>query len=261
MSKLAGLFALAVAVLVSRPALADGYGRKVPAPIPVPAPMPVPESFSYYLRGDLNWGFSGNPSYSESGAIYGVPPGVPLDSRSVDTDGIFSGTIGAGAYFSPRLRGDLTLDLRGEQSIDATATYTDVGPIAGTVRDSIRLRGTVGLANVYWDLMERGHFTPYIGGGIGFVYNDLRRSYSATQAGLTVTGSSHDENFGLAGALMAGVALSWDHTWALDIGYRALYMDGGSVTTALSGSAGTSTVDIGSQWEHQIRVGIRVNLW
>jgi opacity protein-like surface antigen len=263
MNKLAGFFALALLMLASGPALADGYERKVPAPIPVPAPMPIPETFSYYLRGDIQWGFSGNPSYSESGAIYGVPPGVPLSSRSIDnSNGLFSGSIGGGAYFSPRFRGDLTLDFRDEQSIDAAATYTDTnaGSVAGTVRDRIKLRGTVGLANIYWDLMERGHFTPYIGGGLGFVYNDINRSYSATQTGLTVTGSSHDEQVGLAAALMAGVTLSWDHRWALDIGYRALYMNGGSITTTLSNSS-VSSVDIGSQWEHQFRVGVRVNLW
>lgn len=261
MIKIARFCALAVALAASGSALADGYGRNVPAPIPVPAPVPIPETFAYYLRGDIQWGFSGNPSNSESGAIYGVPPGVPLDSRSVDnTNGVFSGSIGGGAYFSPRFRGDLTLDFRGEQSVDATAAYTDAGPVSGTVRDSVRLRGTVGLANIYWDLLPRGQFTPYVGGGLGFVYNDISRNYSATQAGLTVTGSSRDDNYGLAGALMAGVTMSWAPGWALDVGYRALYMAGGSVTTTLSNGS-VSAADIGSQWEHQVRVGIRVNLW
>jgi opacity protein-like surface antigen len=261
MNRIARLCALAVVLLASGPALADGYRRNVPAPIPVPAPVPIPEAFTYYLRGDIQWGFSGNPSNSESGAIYGNA-GVPLDSRSIDTtNGVFSGSIGGGAYFSPRFRGDLTLDFRGEQNVDATATYTDVGPVSGSVRDNVRLRGTVGLANIYWDLLPRGHFTPYIGGGLGFVYNDISRNYTATQAGLTVTGSSNDNNYGLAGALMAGVTMSWAPGWALDVGYRALYMSGGSITTTLSGTAGTSSVDIGSQWEHQLRVGVRVHLW
>ncbi len=59
---------------------------------------------------------------------------------------------------------------------------------------------------------------------------------------------------------MAGVTMSWAPGWALDVSYRALYMEGGSVTTTLSNGS-VSAVDIGSQWEHQVRVGIRVNLW
>jgi opacity protein-like surface antigen len=261
MSKLAGFLGLAVAVLAG-PALADGYGRNVPAPIPVPAPMPIPDTFSYYLRGDIGWSFSGDPSFSESGAVYGtMPTGVPLSGRSVNTDGVFIGTVGAGAYWSPRFRTDITLDFRGDQSVDATAAYSDP-PDTGKVRDTVRLRGTIALANAYWDILPRGHFTPYVGAGIGFVYNDIERSYLATEtpSGTTVTGSSHDTHFGLAAALMAGVSIATDHRFVWDLSYRALYSDGGNTTTVLSNGS-TSAVEIGSQWEHQVRVGIRANLW
>ncbi len=79
MNKLAGLLGLAVALIASGPALANGYGqRNIPAPIPVPAPVPIPEGFTYYLRGDIGWGFAGDPSFSESGAVYGTPPCVGL---------------------------------------------------------------------------------------------------------------------------------------------------------------------------------------
>jgi hypothetical protein len=37
-------------------------------------------------------------------------------------------------------------------------------------------------------------------------------------------------------------------------------MDGGEVSIALPGPL-TSRVDIGRQWEHQLRVGLRANLW
>jgi opacity protein-like surface antigen len=264
MNKVAGFCAITFAVLASGPALADGYGRsRVPAPIPVPAPVPVPETFTYYLRGDLGWSLSGTPSFSESGAVYGGPPTNPLTSSGTSTDNVFFGGIGAGAYLSNRFRADITLDFFGDQEVTRLSTYVD-GADTGTVRDRVTLRGTVGLANIYWDLMPRGHFTPYVGAGIGFVYNDISRSYLATESpGPTtpVTGSSHDTNVGLAGALMAGVSISTDHRYAWDFSYRALYVDGGSITTTLSGTGGTSSVDIGGHWDHQFRVGLRVNLW
>jgi opacity protein-like surface antigen len=262
--KLAGLLGLALALLSSGTATANGYReRNVPAPIPVSAPMPIPESFTYYLRGDIGWGFAGDPSFSESGAIYGAVAGLSygaLSNRGSSADDVFFGGVGAGVYLSPHLRADITLDLRGSQDVVATATYTDVGP--GTVRETIKLRGTVGLINAYWDLLPRGSFSPYIGAGVGFVYNDIDRTHLTTESGVTAnSGSSGDTNVGLAAALMAGVTIARHHGWALDINYRALYMDGGSVTTTLTPLGGASTADIGHQWEHQVRVGLRANLW
>jgi opacity protein-like surface antigen len=130
------------------------------------------------------------------------------------------------------------------------------------VRETVRLRGTIGLINGYWDLLPRGVFSPYLGAGVGFVYNDIGRTHLTTEtpSGTTVLGGSGETNVGWAAALMAGVTLARDHGWALDINYRALYMDGGEVTTTLS-NGNVSTVDIGSQWEHQVRVGVRVNIW
>jgi opacity protein-like surface antigen len=149
--------------------------------------------------------------------------------------------------------------------VDATATYTDPGPVNGVVRETLKLRGTVGLVNAYWDLRPRGSFTPYVGAGIGFVYNDIDRTHLTTEdsgAGpVTVrTGSGKDSNIGFAGALMAGASFAVSHAWALDVGYRALFLDGGEVTTTLS-SAETSTAKVGSYWEHQVRVGLRMNIW
>lgn len=281
--KLAGLAGLAVALLASDAAFANGgyRDRTVPAPIPVPAPMPIPEGFTYYLRGDIQWGFSGSaPSFSENGRVYGSGApfdatagtfnfgGTPFTSSGTSADDVFSGSLGFGAYLTPRFRGDITLDFRGEQGAENNGAYTYLssgGTVNGTVSDSLKLRGTIGLVNAYWDLLPRGHFSPYIGGGIGFVYNDISRSYLATETvtGPTtrfITGSGQDQHVGLAGALMAGVSFSTDHRFVWDLSYRALYMDGGSVTTTLSnGNVSKATVD--SQWEHQVRIGLRANIW
>ena len=265
--RLAVLAGLSVALLAG-PAFAGG-GDRIPAPIPVPAPMPVQESFSHYLRADFGWGFSGEPSYSESGAEYGPTPLVygDLTGKSTSSSDVFHGSFGAGTYWTPHFRTDVTLDLRGAQDIDATATYVDGAVTAATVRERISLRGTVGLFNAFWDLTARGSFTPYVGAGVGFVYNQIDRTHyrsEDTGAGLTpvagIDGTSGSaNNFGLAAALMAGMSFSWGHGWVLDMGYRALYMDGGDVNMLL-GPVG-SRAEIGSQWEHQVRVGLRANIW
>ncbi len=263
--KLATMMGLAVAVLAT-PAAAGG-GERIPAPIPVPAPMPIQESFSHYLRADIGWGLAGDPSFSERGAEYGASDLLysALSDRQSGVNDTFHGSIGAGTYWTSRFRTDVTLDFRGTQDVDATATYADPGPIDGVARERISMRGTVGLFNAYWDLTARGSFTPYVGAGIGFVYNHINRNHQVIEdnGGVLTTVSSasgSDNNLGLAAALMAGMSFSWSHAWVLDVGYRALYMDGGEVSVALPGPL-TSTARIGSQWEHQLRVGLRANLW
>lgn len=256
----------------------------VPAPIPVPGVHPIPEGFNYYLRADLSWGMNGSsPSFSESGNIFGAGP-APFASTtgqflfgqapqfgpaSSSIDDVLSGNIGFGAYFTPHLRGDITLDFRGKQGFDSSTAYsyasTSGGTVDGVVRDTFRVSGTAALANLYLDILPRGAFTPYIGAGIGFVYNDLDYTHRDTAVwsgggARLVTGASKDNNAGLAAALMAGVSVSLHHSWAVDVGYRALYLDGGDVTTILSDGQRTK-VSLDEQWEHQVRVGLRWNLW
>ena len=280
--------------------LAYGAGLKerieIPAPIPehgaiaVPAGVPIPEGFTYYLRGDLGWGFGGDRSYSENGRVYGADGpdpfsaaapfafgGPEFDSNSFSSDGVFIGTVGFGAYFTRHLRGDLTLDFRGKQNLDHNSTYTYVSDssgfdVDGTVRDRFQMRSVVGLANLYLDLLPRGTFTPYVGAGIGFVYHDVTRDYSSfeeEQSGLpppllsqTVTASSKEKGVALAAALMAGASFSVSHAWMLDVNYRALYLGGVDVSTPLVTSLGTNTrAQLGDTWEHQVRIGLRFNIW
>ncbi|KAB2911635.1 MAG: hypothetical protein F9K29_22070 [Hyphomicrobiaceae bacterium] len=270
-----------------------GMGMKdrvaVPAPIPadavaVPAPVPIPEGFTYYLRADLGWGFSGERSYSEGGRVYGPAGGTaPFISAGgfslsggsgARGDDSFLGTVGAGMYFSPRLRGDITVDFRSNEELDTVSTYTYTSTtaattITGTVRDNFSLSSAAVLANLYLDLLPRGSFSPYIGAGIGFVYNDLTRTYTDTAlanggpTAQTVTGSSQSSNVALAGALMAGATFAWNHQYALDVGYRALYLGGIDTTTPLSPTTASpsSNATLGGQWEHQVRIGVRVNIW
>ena len=39
--------------------------------------------------------------------------------------------------------------------------------------DTLKVNSTVGLVNGYIEPLPRGMFTPYVGAGIGFVYNDI----------------------------------------------------------------------------------------
>jgi opacity protein-like surface antigen len=260
----------------------------------------VREGFSYYFRADVGYSWSGSASFAESGNLFGdglgattggglataftaTPPFrfgssqfAPVTTEAHD---VFIGTFGVGAYFMPRFRGDLTIDFRGRQGFDANTTYSYTSSggtfagqtINGVLQETLRVRGVVTMANGYFDILPRGAFSPYIGAGIGFVYYDAERTQymqetqvtgtSATGLGqqLIATTQGKQTSWGLAAALMAGVTVSFDHAWAIDIGYRAQYLDEVSVELTPTGQLSKATM--GDHWEHQARIGLRLNIW
>jgi opacity protein-like surface antigen len=199
---------------------------------------------------------------------------APFGPISRDVDDVLHGTVGVGAYFARHLRGDITLDFRGKQGFDATAVYSypsSVGgaltgnTVNGVVAETFRVRGTVAMINGYVDILPRGIFSPYVGAGVGFVYYDVDRLHvnTETHGGIsrTIREAGKDSDWGLAAALMAGVSMAVDQRWVLDVGYRAQYLDEASVELDLPPNGRTSKATIGAQWEHQVRVGVRFNIW
>jgi opacity protein-like surface antigen len=128
------------------------------------------------------------------------------------------------------------------------------------------------MLNGYFDILPRGLFTPYLGAGIGFVYNDIQRyrfnqevDITTAALGQPLTDSGKSNHIGLAAALMGGVSFAFDQRWVLDVNYRAQYLDGGSVNLSIV-NPGLITPQLskgteGDHWEHQVRVGLRLNVW
>jgi opacity protein-like surface antigen len=265
-----------------------------PIGVPVPAPVPIPEYKSgWYFRADIGLGILEEPDLSESGLVYGNPIGGSfraLTGTTFGTDGflnfgldrnaLFTGGVGLGYYFSPHLRGDLTASLRSESQFNAIGSYSYAevdlvdaptgNTVFGSVEEKITLRGTLGLANIYYDITSRGRFKPYIGAGIGFVLNEVTRSHtttirSADAGGNLVAGpvtfSGPDQThqvFNLAAAAMVGFTYRLYDSVSLDLNYRYLYMGGPSITSAINGQM--TTLNFGDMHEHQIRAGFRYDI-
>lgn len=318
--------AAAVAGLASAASAGDwnnGAGRhqdlKGGAATPVPVPVPIQETFNYYFRGDFGLGMVGKkPTVAESGIIIGeYDTNSPLATSSFaaahtrDNMGV-NATIGMGMYLSPRWRADVTADIHKKQKIERNGSFTytadlDTVPatgltpggltigstVNGQYREHISTRATAYMVNAYYDLTDRGRFTPYVGAGIGVVHHNAERSIAipgyhitppggpacspvptATCAPGATTGGYHSSrHFGLAASLMLGASYAFDHRTVLDINYRAMYMQGFKTDQQVAGffSAGqggvgafqtrTSRIDVGDSWEHQIRAGLRFNIW
>jgi opacity protein-like surface antigen len=264
--------------------------------VPVPAPVPIPDyGARWYLRADLAAGFMGADP-SESGIEYGdlyVPQDLtsPFNSgafaRRGGSDTVFNFGGGVGYYWTSRFRTDLTIEGRTPSDLSVNGTYQydqDIGGTAqvdGVTRDKVKLTSGLVLFNAYWDFMPRDRFTPYVGAGVGFAVNQLKRSFSNIEAlcdGAAlpvgddcfdaaddmrgITGDETANTVTFAAAAMAGFSYAITPVTMFDMNYRYLYMGGSdaSISLATGPTSTRSTFSTGDIHEHQIRAGLRFNI-
>ncbi len=293
-TKLFGLM-LGASLLATAPAMAQsvvykGGGYKDSAVVPVPVPAPIPDSTArWYLRADLAAGFmSADPS--ERGIVYGdnlYPPADlagPLSFAAFTSstpDATFSFGGGFGYYWSPNFRTDVTLEGRTQQRLTIRGSYSydqdidGADQIDGETQDRSQLNAGLMMFNGYIDFARNGAFTPYIGGGLGFSINQLRRNFSNQEyqcapgglpgdcvdpANLARTSFAEETAYtaSFAAAAMAGFSYAITPVTMLDVNYRYLYIGGADASLTVGGAR--STFSTGDLHEHQIRAGLRWNI-
>lgn len=246
----------------------------------VPAPVPVPETFKWYFRADLGVGLGSEPDVTENGLIYGqgadpavTPFGMASSWFNGDFDTFVSGGVGIGMYLTPRLRGDITIDARTatDINVDRTNSYATLGgdTVNQRIREETQVRNTVSLANLYWDLSQRGAgITPYVGAGVGFVVRSMDRRHVTEEEAVvggplpTFSGQDKAHQVAPAAAVMAGLAYSITPGTVIDINYRLTWLGGVDMSTNISnGTPYNSRLTIGDSIDHQIRAGLRWNVW
>jgi opacity protein-like surface antigen len=254
----------------------------------VPAPRPVPETFKWYVRADIGMGLQHDLTISENGLLFGdTPPteaAAPFGMSSAwfndDFDTFFVGGVGVGMYLTPRLRADITVDARTATKGDAEGAYRyeiAAAPgnfVDGSVRDNIDVRNTVALFNLYLDLSQRGSgVTPYIGAGIGFAVRSIDRDHTTVESlddGVNpptpfgvYTGLGKAHQVAPAAAAMAGLAYSVSPGTVIDLSYRFTWIGSVDMSTRISNGTDSyqSRLTIGDSFDHQIRAGLRWNVW
>lgn len=263
-----------------------GSGR-----IPVPVPAPVPEVFNWYLRADASLGWQSGTSIRESGLVLGLdradPPGTfGTNSRFFDHDQAnetqFAFGGGFGYYFTPQFRGDVTFDVRRDRDSNIRGAYqytqvddqqNPIGRVVGHSQDEATHRSWLTMANLYWDLLPRGsRFSPYVGAGLGLGVHSLTRTHYTEEetcgsCGPTrvYDGSDRKVHYSLAAAATAGMTYTISPQYALDFSYRYLFIGGFESTMPITSSASTnvmrSTLHFSDEHEHQVRAGLRVNVF
>ncbi len=159
---------------------------------------------SFYLRGSAAYGFS-----TALEARYGCNCVADITANGYG----YSFGVGAGYETGTGFRADATIDYLSHDGLTDSNGY------------KLKLRSTLGMANVYYDFgfgdnccgggSAAGGFGAYVGAGIGAAYNHSESEGCGCDSGNSVEA---------AGALMAGVTYDMGSVVA-DLGYRMIYMN------------------------------------
>lgn len=268
--------------------------------VPVPAPVPIPVH-------DAEWYISvyGGVVLADDSEIESIGFSA-RDSDNLATT-LFGG-IAAGRYLTPSLRAELAFDFYddfhvaypGEVNFHTTrsaeSTYTDAlgNPTTDTQHynvtryDTVKVGRTTGMLNMYYDLPVSARFRPYVGGGIGITWRQMKHSWqliadcdhttNSDPAGPALPVDACVRNtedlpsryqdqrddtvdrFDLALAAMAGFSyeLTPDIIW--DNGYQLLWESQGiEISTSECGIC-TTSISYGDTLQHHFRSGLRFNI-
>lgn len=232
-----------------------------------PELRPVEIGTGWYLRGDVGYELNADTDASLSASTPFERASVPFDRLRMDD--AFTGGAGFGYRFTEYLRADLTARY-GRHDVDGSLTLPDAACFAGAQcvgTLSTKARTWDLMANAYVDLGTVAGFTPYVGGGLGAVnvdYGDI----SATGC-VSFPGSLECEDVGFDGAdswrfaynLQAGVAYNFNRSLALDVGYRYLNVDGGTMTSGPIAPGIDFAAEDDGYDRHTITAGLRYSLW
>lgn len=220
----------AVLALPFTPALAADYDPPIFIE-EAPEWVPVEIGSGWYLRGEVSYNV-GRPTYDFT--LFGEE----VKHRR------FGGSIGVGYHLSDDIRMDVTASYHGGDRY----RYND-GINSGSATHTV----WSGLLNGYYDIATIAGVTPYVGAGIGFTYSKHALAIDAPGVPLNVDWADRQYNF--AYALMAGAAFKMSDNLSLDVGYQFLH-------TPKMDYLDTTTFDVReSTRQHQIKVGLRYDLW
>lgn len=232
-----------------------------------PELRPVEIGNGWYLRGDV--GYEVETDYDGSLTAFSPFASASVPFQSLNLDDGFSGGAGVGYRFTEYLRADLTARY-GRHDVSGSLRLPDLACFADSLCDgtvSAKARTWDLMANAYVDLGTFAGFTPYVGGGLGAVnvdYGDISANGCVTFAGSV---ECEPEEFEGADAwrfaynLQAGVAYHFNRSLALDVGYRYLNVDGGSISSGEFEPGFTFAADDDGYDRHTITAGLRYSLW
>jgi opacity protein-like surface antigen len=278
-------------------------GGGVPVPVPAPAPVPTFDADSdWYVGLAIGGDISQSATISDTDTDYlgNSSPGVfARNSSDIGAAPIFG--LNFGRYITPSLRAEIAFDYSPDQEISEKGAWgylaTNSAPnfVAGvggidtnqysiTRTDTVKLARTTGLVNLLYDIHTGTRFTPYIGGGLGFSWRKITRSYTESATCIDATnsiigpyaagtcsgnpalppiatyptsGSSAKDQIDFAAAVQAGIGYEINEWITWDNGWQMLW-EGGAISSTAPSAAGDNTIVYKDAVIQQVRSGIRV---
>jgi opacity protein-like surface antigen len=228
------------------------------ADMPLPPPAAAEPCCNWYLRGFVGEGMNGiyNLDVTNLGGAF-------FASKSIGDSSFIGG--GVGYEWNSWLRFDATAEYRAKSHISALAVSQPAvpGPVAVDQYEG-NLKSWVLLANAYVDLGTWNCLTPFVGAGIGGVYNmisdftDVTPDVSAFGATGSAFGLGRGTNtWSLAWALYAGLAYNVSKTFKVDLTYRYLNYGTANETVDCNGGTGCNAFTFKDLHSHDIMLGLR----
>jgi len=250
MSKRVALAAIAAAATITSVNTASAAEKLIEQEYIIEEPVVEYYPSAYYARVDCAYAFNQTPDLMVGSVREHF---VQKNGGRITIEDNWACGVGLGHQVTANFRIDVTLERRNRFEVEG---IPDPG-VAGSLGQKFEVKSTVGLFNAYYDIGNFAGFTPYIGAGVGFAYNEMSDS-EVVSSGFKTRG---DKRTSIAWALMAGATYDLTEQWAIDGGYR--YINFGDATTSVNGSDGSIVPEIESKnmAAHEIRVGLRYNFW
>lgn len=248
----------AFAVGLAAPAMAADFYE--PPIVEAPPPLVTKSYGGWYIRGHI--GMSNQTVDDLDNLLFADPGVLNLQLRDKNFEaGILAGA-GVGYRLNKWLRGDLTVEYRGEAGFHGLDTWND-GVNARFNNYTAKKSEWLLLANAYVDLGKWHGISPYLGAGIGASRNTI---HSFRDAGIdpfgnpTLAYASSASKWNLAWALHAGMSFDVTDNLALDLGYSFVSL-GDAQSGDIIAYDGTNNVNnpmhFKDIYSHDIKLGLR----
>ena len=242
--------ALAAAVTPLTPSLAADYDPPIYVD-EAPEYQPVEVGSGWYLRGDV--------SYLPEETYKNRDLGSLTVSYSDRERPVF-GSIGFGYHFNDYLRGDINFGLLPGNEARAEEDNSPTDIATARIENSAR---TV-IVNGYVDLGTYVGITPYIGAGVGLMQSKREGRFDyvdLNDATNDVSTSDNKTQYSFAYTLNAGLAYQITKNLVIDLGYQYMSAPDAEYARLDDISSGPSYSIHKGVDNHQIKVGLRYDLW
>ncbi len=266
--------------------------------VPVPMPITYEETYKWYLRGDIGTAFKNSGTLANEGMPLNLISPNEWQNQSIVSFGFGKYlTPSFRAEFTVDYHSDRQVANRNPITADAVITKSqttagppvvtevDVGLYHGVQDENIKYSNSTFMLSGYYDLINRGSFRPFVGLGIGIARHQISRvgadiytcdptsSISTVTINAVVTPNTcggllttpiiettkaENTGYGLAAHATAGISYDLSPRIHWDTAYRLMWQSG---HMAVFSSAGVNGVRLGDQFNHEVRTGVRWDIW